>query len=205
MKKQEVTTHDAAQFFLRFLETAIDRIADILERIGAAIEAQSQWVFRNSKKTQKTLNFQQTLLNIGANGDVCAKMRESLTTFNRLVSYFGQNKNAALGESGALSMTALCADMQALSDHVSFLSSQINFLLNATLGMINIHQSNTIKIFSIAAVIFLPPTLVATVYGMNFTFMPAFLYMRFGFPFGLITMLLSAILPYQFFKWKKWL
>jgi magnesium transporter len=91
-----------------------------------------------------------------------------------------------------------------LADHVSYLSNKIVFLLDATLGMINIEQNNIIKIFSIAAVVLLPPTLVASAYGMNFEFMPELKWV-FGYPFALLLMVVSAALPYLFFKRKGWL
>ena len=95
-------------------------------------------------------------------------------------------------------------DAAALSDHAAFLSGKINFLLDATLGLINLEQNQIIKIFSVAAVVFLPPTLVASVYGMNFDLMPE-LHFSFGYPMAIGLMILSAILPYLFFKRKGWL
>ena len=94
--------------------------------------------------------------------------------------------------------------MVSLADHVSYLSNKIVFLLDATLGMINIQQNDIIKIFSIAAVVFLPPTLVASAYGMNFEFMPELKWF-FGYPFAILLMVVSAVLPYLYFKSKGWL
>lgn len=95
-------------------------------------------------------------------------------------------------------------DVTSLTDHVTFLAGKIVFLLDATLGMINIQQNDIIKIFSIAAVVFLPPTLVASIYGMNFDMMPELKWVV-GYPFALLLMVLSAVLPYLFFKRKGWL
>ena len=95
-------------------------------------------------------------------------------------------------------------DVNALSDYATFLSGKVSFLLEATLGLINIEQNNIIKIFSVAAVMFLPPTFIASVYGMNFHHMPE-LDWRLGYPFALIIMLVSAVLPYWWFKRKGWL
>jgi len=95
-------------------------------------------------------------------------------------------------------------DMASLSDHASFLSNKVNFLLDATLGMINIEQNRIIKIFSVAAVVLLPPTMVASIYGMNFKSMPE-LDWSFGYPFAIAVMILSGFLPYKFFKKKGWL
>ena len=94
--------------------------------------------------------------------------------------------------------------MKSLADHATFLSQKINFLLDATLGMINIEQNAIIKIFSVAAVVFLPPTLVASIYGMNFDVMPE-LHWPFGYPLALGLMIVSAVLPYFYFKRRGWL
>ena len=94
--------------------------------------------------------------------------------------------------------------MVSLADHVSYLSNKIVFLLDATLGMINIQQNDIIKIFSIAAVVFLPPTLVASAYGMNFEVMPELKWVL-GYPFAILLMVVSAVLPYLYFKSKGWL
>lgn len=86
----------------------------------------------------------------------------------------------------------------------SFVSGNITFLLDASLGLINVEQNAIIKIFSIAAVVFLPPTLVASLYGMNFDLMPE-LKWTFGYPMAVVAMVISAIVPYYFFRWKGWL
>ena len=95
-------------------------------------------------------------------------------------------------------------DVVSLSDHATYLSNKITFLLDAMLGVVTIEQNNIIKIFSIVAVVLMPPTLVGTVYGMNFKYMPE-LGWDFGYPLALSLMLISAILPLLFFKWRKWL
>jgi magnesium transporter len=84
------------------------------------------------------------------------------------------------------------------------MAQKIIFLLDATLGLINIEQNAIIKIFSVAAVVFLPPTLVASIYGMNFAFMPE-LGWKFGYPFAVFLMVLSAVLPFMYFKRRGWL
>ena len=94
--------------------------------------------------------------------------------------------------------------MQSLSDHASFLGNKVQFLLDAVLGLINLEQNNIIKIFSVAAVMFLPPTLVASIYGMNFHFMPE-LDKHWGYPLALVAMVVSAVIPYLYFRRKGWL
>jgi len=101
-------------------------------------------------------------------------------------------------------LKTVARDIRSLSDHDGFLSQKINFLLDATLGMISIEQNGIIKIFSVAAVVFLPPTLVASIYGMNFEFMPE-LQWPYGYPFALGLMVVSMLLPYLYFKRRGWL
>jgi len=202
--KKEIIEDNSQDLLMELMESTVDRIADILERVGGVIDMHSQIIFRPNEKSKNKIDFQYVLQEIGANGDLSAKVRESLITFSRLISYFKQNEKNRIDVSYESQMSALSADVQALSDHVGFLSNQVNFLLNATLGMINIKQTNIIKMLSVAAVIFLPPTVIASIYGMNFEFMPE-LGWRYGFPFAVGAMFLSAFIPYQFFKWKKWM
>ena len=99
---------------------------------------------------------------------------------------------------------SISRDIQSLSEHASFISGNITFLLDASLGLINVEQNAIIKIFSIASVVLLPPTLVASVYGMNFRVMPE-LEWYFGYPWALAAMVISAVIPFFFFRWKGWL
>jgi magnesium transporter len=103
-----------------------------------------------------------------------------------------------------LQLQAMQRDVLSLSDHATYLGNKIQFLLDALLGVVTLEQNNIIKIFSIAAVVFLPPTLVGTIYGMNFKLIPE-LDWAFGYPMALLMMVGAAVLPYYFFKWKKWL
>ena len=95
-------------------------------------------------------------------------------------------------------------DVQSLSDHASYLNSKIQFLLDAMLGVVSLEQNNIIKIFSVMAVVLMPPTLIASIYGMNFKAMPE-LEWHYGYPLAVILMMVFAALPYLYFKWKKWL
>ena len=95
-------------------------------------------------------------------------------------------------------------DVSSLTDHASYLSNKITFVLDAMLGVVNLEQNNIIKLFSVMAVVLMPPTLIASVYGMNFKAMPE-LDWSFGYPMAILMMLLAAAGPYLFFRWKKWL
>lgn len=190
---------------LDWLDISIDRLADILENISHRLESYSQVTFSVQKdKFPERPDFQYHLQDIGASGDLSTKVQESLITFSRLISFFNQNISPPPNPQLKAKLTTLTKDINSLTDYVIFLSNKVNFLLDATLGMINIEQNNIIKIFSIASVILLPPTLIASIYGMNFTHMPE-LSWRLGYPFAILLMAIAAWLPYKFFKKKKWL
>lgn len=95
-------------------------------------------------------------------------------------------------------------DVASLTDHASYLSNKITFVLDAMLGVVNLEQNNIIKLFSVMAVVLMPPTLIASIYGMNFKMMPELDWPH-GYPFALALMVMAAVLPYVFFKWKRWL
>ncbi|MDB5541241.1 MAG: CorA [Devosia sp.] len=190
------------------LESFIDRLAQLLENTGDGIDQISREVFGNkaTKPTRKTRDLQSLIQRIGKKGDVLTLARESLVSINRLVS-FHQNSGSEdqkTARERRQELKVLQRDATALSDHAAFLSDKITFLLDATLGLISLEQNQIIKIFSVAAVVFLPPTLVASVYGMNFHIMPE-LDWAFGYPFALGLMVASAVVPYLFFKRSGWL
>jgi magnesium transporter len=146
---------------------------------------------------------------LGRNDDLVSTTRESLLSLSRLVRFLGAtlDGNQVLDKKLSKDLRArikiVVRDIASLNEHAAFESHKINFLLDATLGMINIEQNRIIKLFSVAAVVFLPPTLVASIYGMNFDAMPE-LKWALGYPWALILMALSAVLPYMYFKRKGW-
>ena len=141
---------------------------------------------------------------IGANGDLVSKARESLVSFQRLLMYVQQSTNVSLSQDQRGRFKSSLRDVQSLSDHATFLGSKIQFLLDAVLGLINLEQNNIIKIFSVAAVMLMPPTLVASIYGMNFHHMPE-LEQIWGYPLALCAMVISSVVPYLYFRRKGWL
>jgi magnesium transporter len=191
---------------LELLDAVIDREADLLERIGLEIDQVSHDIFNpNGRRPEQGQSYTATLKVIGTKGDLTSKVRESLVSLGRLLLFLA---NEAEGmrwlKDVRLQLVSMQRDVQSLSDHATYLSNKITFLLDALLGVVTLEQNNVIKIFSIAAVVLLPPTLVATIYGMNFKNMPE-LDWRYGYPLALLLMAIAAIVPYYFFKWKKWL
>ncbi|KTD18633.1 magnesium transporter CorA family protein [Legionella jordanis] len=207
LHKFEVNRANAVILLIGLLEAAVDRFADILESIAHKLEQVSKSIFRPeliADDHEEQLNYQQVILKIGNLADLNTAARECLVSFSRLIAFFSQAASTQVDNEGQSRIATLTKDINSLSDHASFISTKVNFLLDATLGMINIEQNRIIKIFSVAAVIFLPPTLIASIYGMNFKWMPE-LESPWGYWLALSAMLLSAILPYKFFKYKKWL
>lgn len=202
----EPSEHHPLALLIGLLESSIDRIADILERIGHNLDHQTQSIFHLQPIDNEPikLDFQTTLRIIGQNGDLAAKTRESLVSFNRIVTFLDQSEVEKLENTVVIRLHNLTKDIRSLSDHVSFLLNKVTFLLDATLGMINIEQNNIIKIFTVSAVIFLPPTLIASIYGMNFQNMPE-LHWKWSYPLAIMLMLLSSWLPFKYFKYRKWL
>jgi magnesium transporter len=193
---------------LGLLEAIIDRIADALELVGNEVDAISRDVFRNkaSNVTKKTRDLRSLIERIGNKGDNLTLIRESLISIIRLVTYHAalDTGNQKPSKEGRQRVKLIQRDASSLGDHAAFLSNKINFLLDATLGLINLEQNQIIKIFSVAAVVFLPPTLIASIYGMNFEHMPELKWLL-GYPWAIGLMIGSAILPYVYFKRRGWL
>lgn len=201
MESHDFQIIDAPQLLVELLDAAADRLADTLELIGNRLSDYSSVIFHDTNDEKADYNV--LMRNLGATGTLTSKARESLENFSRLISFFYRESKAEASELGQ-NIKLVSDDIKSLNEHVTFLSAEINFLLNATLGLITIEQNNIIKIFSVMAVIFLPPTLIATIYGMNFAFMPEISW-TFGYPFALGLILLTSWLPYKYFKMRKWL
>jgi magnesium transporter len=187
------------------LEATVDRMTDILERAEEEVDAISRSIFRAEHPKTMSRDLMNTLQLIGRKGDLSSNIRVSLLSVQRLAGFFG----LVLTDHGAGKelrgrVRTLEHYLESLSDHSSFVSQKVTFLLDATLGMINIEQSNIIKIFSIAAGVFLPPTLIASIYGMNFVHMPELRWV-YGYAFAWALMLASALIPFWYFKRRGWL
>lgn len=197
--------------FEGLLNAVVERIADILESVGAGLEAMSLEVFapRAGATQRHAREYHEILTRLGRFSDLASKTRESLFSLARLCWFYQEADKSALvsreDQPGLdAHMTTVSRDVAALSDHATFLSGKVAFLLDATLGLINVEQNAIIKIVSVAAVVFLPPTLVASIYGMNFQHMPELAW-PLGYPLAILMMIISAVLPFYLFKRKGWL
>ena len=167
------------------LEAFVERIADLLERVQTELDTVSLSIFPRERPDVRraSADLHALIRQIGADGDLVSKARESLVSFHRMLMYVPQSADLTLSQDQRGRFRSTLRDVQSLSDHASFLNTKIQFLLDAVLGLINLEQNNIIKIFSVAAVMFLPPTLVASIYGMNFHLMPE-LDKPWGYPDG---------------------
>lgn len=197
------------QIMLGLVEALIGRMAETLEKVGRDLERLSREVFHHkiaNVTSNRSRDFQAIIVQLGAKGDLLGMARESLVSLNRLLVYHTTTAKAAEGpdKDAAVWVKDMTQDVNALSDHATYLSNKTSFLLDAILGLINLEQNQIIKIFSIAAVVLLPPTLVATIYGMNFKSMPELAW-TLGYPWALSLIVLSAVLPYWWFRRRGWL
>ena len=192
---------------MELLDAVIDRNADILERAGADMDAISHDIFEPecAARTGHAKRYSDILIAIGRKGDLTSKVRESLVSVGRVVTFVtAAIDGAKWSKDMREQLKTMQRDVISLTDHASFLSNKITFVLDAMLGVVNLEQNNIIKLFSVMAVVLMPPTLIASIYGMNFKIMPE-LEWQHGYPIALAMMVLAAVLPYVFFTWKRWL
>lgn len=200
------STATGESVLIDLLDAIIDRAADILERIAAEVDLVSRQIFEpTGKRDDPGRAYQSILRAIGRKGDLNSKVRESMVSIGRLVLFLANEAEGLKLERDQRTLVrSMARDVTSLTDHSTFLANKITFLLDATLGMVSLEQNNVIRIFAVLSVILMPPTLIASAYGMNFRNMPELDWI-YGYPFALGLMLVSSIVPYLFFKWKRWL
>jgi magnesium transporter len=193
---------------LALLETLVERLADVLEGEARKLDALTRAIFEAHRPDGKAATLSVILQRIGRAEDLNGKITESLSTIQRLLGFLsvptGHAAEAAVKGIDKGRLKVLLRDVRALGETAGVQSRKILFQLDATLGVINIRQADIIKIFSVVAFVFLPPTLIASVYGMNFVHMPELQWV-WGYPMALGLMLLSAVIPWAIFRAKKWL
>lgn len=185
--------------FLNLMESVIDRASDILSRNVARVEGIATHVFSGGK----TVGFEKLITRLGQAQIANARIEQSLAGLSRIFAFVGTDERVEGADANA-HLHSLSRDAESLIAHNHAVAASINFQLSAALGLINIEQSSIIKIFSVGAVAFLPPTLIASIYGMNFEHMPE-LSQPWGYPLALVAMVISALLPLAWFKKQGWL
>lgn len=187
------------------LEVITERMSDVLEKVAVELDDLSHALFSHSANGGglSAAALEAMLGRLGRAGDLVSKWQEACNSVTRLFSFCEATVTGFAHEEVRTRHRTTLGDLRALAENSVNVNQKIAFLLDATLGLINIQQNNIIKLFSVVAVVFLPPTLIASIYGMNFTFMPE-LTQAWGYPAALALMVGSAVAPYWYFKRKRW-
>lgn len=193
------------RIFLGLVEEVIGRLADHLEIAGHGLDAVARSIYHPGPDGHGPNALQAALSNLGAEGERVGRVRLALLTLGRALNYVEQLMGHRLTSEGLKTvLKGQIKDIAALEVHADFLSSRLGLISDATMGTINLAQNVTVRIVSVVAVLFMPPTLIASVYGMNFTRMPE-LAQPWGYPLALGMMVGSALLTWAVFRWKRWL
>ncbi|WP_417209167.1 magnesium transporter CorA family protein [Antarctobacter sp.] len=187
--------------FLGLIEEIVSRIADLLEGAGRALDAAARDLFERDEPEEE---LKTTLRAVGKRGEELASYRLSLLTLERALTTFSLNIPKKSGQNLQSVLKAHTRDIRSLVVHSDFLTGRVAHVTDVVLGMVNLDQSNANRTLSVVAVLFLPPTLVASVYGMNFEVLPG-LGQKYGYLIATGLMAGSALGTYVFFKWKDWL
>lgn len=188
---------DPVSILLALLDTKVEELADMLEEVYSALERVSTLVLEKGRS-----EIGAALDELARQEDISGKVRLCLMDTQRALNFLLRRER--LGAQHAVQVRETLRDIDSLLPHNAFLFEKVNFLMEAAQGFINIEQAQIIKIFSIAAVVFLPPTLIASIYGMNFEFMPELAW-PWGYPLAILMMILAGVAPYWYFKRKGWL
>ena len=198
----------SADLFLGLLEAVVDRVADVLEREAGELDAASRNVFGATagglKPARADRELRATLRQIGLVGDLLSRLRDTLLGVGRIVPFVEANAASWLSPEHHPRFSSLRADIASLADYDAQLMNKVQFLLDATLGFIGIAQSNIIKVLTVVSIVGVPPTFIASLYGMNFKNIPE-LQWSWGYQYALVLMLVSAIAPLVWFRMRGWL
>ncbi len=199
--KVSMGCHDGEAVLLALLEAQVDRMADVLERSARDTAGISRAIFLvKGNRRWRSKSLQTIIQELGRQGDLTSNLRECLASLERVIGFLTQAMQPVRNEKETkIRIKTISRDLRSLADHADSLTQKITFLLDATLGLINIQQNDIIKFFSVAAVVFLPPTLIASVYGTNFHHMPE-LDWPYCYPMAVGLMVMSAVIPYLLFR-----
>jgi len=206
--RSDETLRSSAGVFTTLMEGLVDRGADVLEHLAGELDTISKMVFRGDlRRKRNTVRASETLRralrDVGGIGDRLSLAREVFLGLDRIVQYVLSLKQDWIAGEFGHRLEAVARDVASLNAFQEHLSNKVQFLLDAVLGFINIAQNDLFRILTVVSVVGIPPTVVVGIYGMNFKFMPE-LNWAWGYPYGLAMVLLSAVLPLIWFKWRGW-
>jgi len=209
MEQNHTGMHSAAHVMVALLEAIVDRQADVLEHVKARLETLSHRIFSNEmvtasgRKREDTM-LRATLVTLGRIGDLVSRVRESQVSAGLIVPFVEGAAQEWLPRDLKPRFQTLRRDIASLNDYDTHLNDKLQFLLDATLGFINIAQNNVMKVLTVVSVVGIPPVLVAGIYGMNFKHMPE-LDWTWGYAYGLAVTVLSALIPLILFRKRNWI
>ncbi len=204
-----VEADSSAHILTGLLEAIVDRQADALEHVRTVLETISHRIFcedmakASGRKREDTM-LRETLITLGRVGDLVSHIRESQVEQVASFPIWRPRPKHGCRRNCMARMHTLRRDIASLNDFDTHLNDKLQFLLDATLGFINIAQNNVMKVLTVVSVVGIPPVLVAGIYGMNFKFMPEYDW-ALGYPFGLSMIVLTAMIPLAIFRWRNWI
>ena len=207
MRKE--TTPNSVDMFATLVEAMVDYAADMLEGIAAQLNATSRGVFSRHERARRgnvarsNRVLKEALLVLGEAGDHLSNIRDSILGLQRIAPYTLDKGQKWIAESVQLRLKTVSQDLQSLADFEVHLTDKVQFLLDAVLGFINTEQNDIFKVLTIVSVVGIPPTLIASMYGMNFDTIHEY-HWRYGYVWGLSLIVISAVLPTMWFKWRGW-
>jgi magnesium transporter len=204
--KGDASCNTGAAVMIGLIESLIERKADLIQLIQDRADKIANAIFEHQGGRRRGDKKLEVLLKgTGAQGDTVARAQEAATSLERVVHFFEVSACERNCDAKILQrIQGAEKDINSLQENMQFLSTRMNFLLDATLGMLSNEQNQIIKLFSVMAVMLMPPTLVASVYGMNFRHMPELEWLE-GYPMALGLMFFSALIPFLYFRRKRWL
>ncbi|HEY1362742.1 MAG TPA: magnesium transporter CorA family protein [Xanthobacteraceae bacterium] len=207
--RSDESLRSSAGVFTAMLEALVDRGADVLERLGAELDRVSRAVFRGDparrlNTVRSNAALRRLLGEVGATGDRLSLARDVLLGLSRIAPFVVSLGHDWIVPEFEARLAAVSKDVASLNDYENHVTDKVQFLLDAILGFISIEQNDLFKLLTIVSVVGIPPTVVAGIYGMNFKFMPELAW-HWGYPFGLVLIALSALVPFLWFKWRGWL
>lgn len=197
IKSRRASFTDGAQIMIAIFESRIDYDADLVETLSSRVKAINKQLDLDAKLDREML------LQINDYQELTMSIRENVVDKQRVISAMIRSDGWFTTEEQAR-LRIVIKDISSLIDHTNFIFERLEFLQNTFLGLVNLEQNNIIKIFTVLSLVLLPPTLIASIYGMNFANMPEVGW-RYGYAFALGLMILSSGATYYFFKKKNWL
>jgi magnesium transporter len=207
---KEITGHesfDPAFALVRILEELVDHVADLLENSGHDLDDASHVIFRPGKRpklSHETTMLRQLMIRTGRTSERMARIHYTLVCLDRMAKFAQERGRDWIAHNLCADLQAVSSDIASLVQFAEGLVNRVQLLQDAATGIINIDQNDVMKVLTIASVVGIPPVLVAGIYGMNFKYMPEYDW-AYGYPYALALIVVTALLPLIWFKWKDWI